>query len=156
LLLVFIAAMPYAEASSLSFRVGRRRFSSSVSAYEILESILSTSRPHRILDVNPDADNETVKSAYLHLSSKFHPDQCKLYGAATAYKKINDAYEKMIKTAPKRISLDEALDQIDNIFEKLLDENLSFDERWRTGSKLRPLMLVVYKSNYSESMVSKK
>ena len=48
---------------------------------------------YRILKVNENADNETIKKAYRKLSLRYHPD--KNNGKEEEFKKINEAYQTL-------------------------------------------------------------
>ena len=47
---------------------------------------------YKILGVDRDADDKTIKQAYRRLARKFHPDVSKVKGAAERFKEINEAY----------------------------------------------------------------
>ncbi|GAA0181347.1 hypothetical protein SH2C18_38930 [Clostridium sediminicola] len=50
---------------------------------------------YKILQVHFMAEPEIIKSAYIKLSKKYHPDVNKSYGAQKAMQKINEAYETL-------------------------------------------------------------
>src|SRR5256885_3686211 len=48
---------------------------------------------YRILGVDRNADDKTLKSAYRRLARKYHPDVAKTKDAGERFKEINEAYE---------------------------------------------------------------
>lgn len=48
---------------------------------------------YKILGINRDADQRTIKKAFNKLSRKYHPDKNKEPDAAEYYSKIINAYE---------------------------------------------------------------
>jgi len=48
---------------------------------------------YKILGVNRNADEKTIKQAYRRLARKYHPDVNKAKGATERFKEINEAYE---------------------------------------------------------------
>ncbi|MBI4241318.1 MAG: DnaJ domain-containing protein, partial [Candidatus Rokubacteria bacterium] len=48
---------------------------------------------YKILGVDRNADDKTIKQAYRRLARKFHPDVSKAKGATERFKEINEAYE---------------------------------------------------------------
>jgi len=53
--------------------------------------------PHEILDVEPDADERTVRSAYRELLKEHHPDHG---GSADRFIRIKEAYETIVDGEP--------------------------------------------------------
>lgn len=51
------------------------------------------SEPHEVLDVSPDADERTVRSAYRELLKEHHPDHG---GSADRFIRIKEAYEAIV------------------------------------------------------------
>lgn len=47
---------------------------------------------YKILGVDRDADDKTIKQAYRRLARKFHPDVSKVKGGAERFKEISEAY----------------------------------------------------------------
>jgi DnaJ like chaperone protein len=56
---------------------------------------------YRILEIEPTATNDEVKSAYRTMAKKYHPDKVSHLGeeiqktANEKFKKVNEAYEKI-------------------------------------------------------------
>ncbi|MGQ9494224.1 MAG: tetratricopeptide repeat protein [Anaerolineae bacterium] len=50
---------------------------------------------YRVLQVDPDAEQEVIEAAYRRLAQKYHPDTSKAADAAERMKKINIAYETL-------------------------------------------------------------
>lgn len=48
---------------------------------------------YAVLNIDHDADEATIKSAYRSLMRQWHPDTCKLAGADDEVRAINEAYE---------------------------------------------------------------
>ena len=65
--------------------------------------IPDTDSAYKILEINPDANNEEVKKAYRKMALKYHPDKVAYLGeefkktADEKFKKVNEAYEKIKK-----------------------------------------------------------
>jgi DnaJ-class molecular chaperone len=57
---------------------------------------------YRILGVDRNADEKTIKSAYRKLARKHHPDVSKTAGAADKFKEINEAYEVLSDPEKRR------------------------------------------------------
>jgi DnaJ-class molecular chaperone len=57
---------------------------------------------YRILGVERNADDKTIKSAYRKLARKHHPDVAKGAGAADKFKEINEAYEVLSDPEKRR------------------------------------------------------
>src|SRR3989454_2792686 len=55
---------------------------------------------YRILGVDRNADDKTLKSAYRRLARKYHPDVAKTKDAGERFKEINEAYE--VLSDPKK------------------------------------------------------
>ncbi len=60
---------------------------------------------YKILGVPRDADQETIRKAYLRLARKYHPDVNKSPGAEEKFKEINEAYE-VLRDPEKRAKYD--------------------------------------------------
>lgn len=63
---------------------------------------------YRILQVDPDADQEVIEAAYRRLAQKYHPDVSESPHAAERMKKINVAYETL-RDPIKRAAYDQQL-----------------------------------------------
>lgn len=50
---------------------------------------------YKILGIPPGASSKEIRSAYLKLSLKWHPDKCNLPEAKEKFQQIKDAYEKL-------------------------------------------------------------
>jgi curved DNA-binding protein len=61
---------------------------------------------YKILDVDPDADNKTIKTAYRKLARKYHPDVSDHHDAEEKFKEAGEAYE-VLKNTKKRAEYDE-------------------------------------------------
>ncbi|MBM7061280.1 curved DNA-binding protein [Pseudomonas sp. UL073] len=61
---------------------------------------------YAVLDVAPDADDKTIKTAYRRLARKYHPDVSKESGAEDKFKEVAEAYE-VLGDAQKRAEYDE-------------------------------------------------
>jgi len=61
---------------------------------------------YKILGVDRNADEATIKKAYRKLARKFHPDMNKDSAAEEKFKEVNEAYE-VLKDAEKRKSYDQ-------------------------------------------------
>ena len=61
---------------------------------------------YKILGVEPDADEKTIKSAYRKLARKYHPDVSKEAGAEDKFKEASEAYEAL-SNPEKRAEYDE-------------------------------------------------
>jgi DnaJ-class molecular chaperone len=57
---------------------------------------------YRILGVDRNADDRTIKSAYRRLARKYHPDVARDRGAAERFKEINEAYEVLSDPEKRR------------------------------------------------------
>src|SRR6202795_1732575 len=57
---------------------------------------------YRILGVDRNGDEKTIKSAYRKLARKHHPDVSKSAGAAEKFKEINEAYEVLSDPEKRR------------------------------------------------------
>lgn len=59
--------------------------------------------PYEVLNVPPDADQETIKAAYRKLASQYHPDKVSHLGkefqdlAEQRFKEIQEAYQKLVR-----------------------------------------------------------
>lgn len=58
---------------------------------------------YRILQVDPDADQEVIEAAYRRLAQKYHPDVNKSANATERMKKINIAYETLRDPAKRAV-----------------------------------------------------
>lgn len=65
--------------------------------------------PYKILELEPGADEETIKKQYKKLALRYHPD--KANGDSEKFKEINEAYQKLTK-CPE--------DSMGNLFEELM------------------------------------
>jgi hypothetical protein len=60
--------------------------------------------PHEILGVPPHADRNEIRSAYLELAGRYHPDKVAHLGkefqdmAEKRFKEIQNAYERLVKS----------------------------------------------------------
>jgi curved DNA-binding protein len=61
---------------------------------------------YKILSVTPDADSETIKTAYRKLARKYHPDVSRQHEAEEKFKQIAEAYE-VLKDPNKRAQYDQ-------------------------------------------------
>lgn len=61
---------------------------------------------YKILGVEKDADNKTIKTAYRKLARKYHPDMNTEEGAEDKFKEVAEAYE-VLKDEAKRAEFDE-------------------------------------------------
>lgn len=61
---------------------------------------------YKILGVDENADNKTIKSAYRKLARKYHPDMNSDAGAEDKFKEVAEAYE-VLKDEAKRAEFDE-------------------------------------------------
>ncbi|AMB87340.1 DNA-binding protein [Pseudomonas agarici] len=61
---------------------------------------------YKILDVEPTADDKTIKAAYRKLARKYHPDVSKEKDAEAKFKDASEAYEAL-KSADKRAEYDD-------------------------------------------------
>lgn len=50
---------------------------------------------YKILGIPPGASSKEIRSAYLKMSLKWHPDKCNLPEAKEKFQHIKDAYEKL-------------------------------------------------------------
>jgi uncharacterized membrane protein YkvA (DUF1232 family) len=63
----------------------------------------SPKTPHEILGVPPSAGQEEIRSAYLNLAARYHPDKVAHLGkefqemAEKRFKEIQNAYERLMK-----------------------------------------------------------
>src|SRR5438046_5968231 len=57
---------------------------------------------YRILGVDRNADDKTIKSAYRRLARKHHPDVAKTKDATEKFKEINEAYEVLSDPEKRR------------------------------------------------------
>lgn len=59
--------------------------------------------PYEILNLPPDADQETIKAAYRKLANRYHPDKVSHLGkefqdlAERRFKEIQEAYQKLVR-----------------------------------------------------------
>jgi len=59
--------------------------------------------PHEILNIPPDADQDTIKAAYRKLANQYHPDKVSHLGkefqelAERRFKEIQEAYQTLIR-----------------------------------------------------------
>jgi hypothetical protein len=59
--------------------------------------------PYEVLDLPPDADQETIKAAYRKLANQYHPDKVSHLGkefqelAERKFKEIQEAYQKLVR-----------------------------------------------------------
>ena len=53
---------------------------------------------YKILEINPGASEEQIKSAYKRLAIKYHPDKNKHPDAEEQFKKISEAYQYLSNT----------------------------------------------------------
>lgn len=59
--------------------------------------------PYEVLNLPPDADQETIKAAYRKLANQYHPDKVSHLGkefqdlAERRFKEIQEAYEKLVR-----------------------------------------------------------
>ena len=56
---------------------------------------------YKILGVDPNADNKTIKTAYRKLARKYHPDVSDHSDAEAQFKEVTEAYE-VLKSSTKR------------------------------------------------------
>ena len=61
---------------------------------------------YKILGVDENADDKTIKTAYRKLARQYHPDVSKENQAEEKFKEVNEAYE-VLKSAEKRAEYDE-------------------------------------------------
>lgn len=61
---------------------------------------------YKVLGVEPNADDKTIKATYRKLARKYHPDVNKDAGAEDKFKEIAEAYE-VLKTPEKRAEFDQ-------------------------------------------------
>src|SRR5882762_3225794 len=57
---------------------------------------------YRILGVDRNADDKTIKSAYRRLARKHHPDVAKTKDATERFKEISEAYEVLSDPEKRR------------------------------------------------------
>ena len=57
---------------------------------------------YRILGLSPTASEEDIKKAYRNLAKQWHPDVNKSPEATEKFKKINQAYETLMKAPPRQ------------------------------------------------------
>ena len=69
-------------------------------AAELLSRIQSTDDFYKILGVERDADDDTIKKAYRKAALRLHPDKCQHLVANDAMQALNVAYDKI--TAPPK------------------------------------------------------
>ncbi|MCB1699253.1 MAG: DnaJ domain-containing protein [Pseudomonadales bacterium] len=60
---------------------------------------------YKIIGVDPDADDKTIKAAYRRLARKYHPDVSTEAGAEEKFKELAEAYE-VLKDTDKRAQYD--------------------------------------------------
>jgi chaperone protein DnaJ len=65
---------------------------------------------YKLLEINRDADGETIKKAYKKLSLKWHPDRNKESNATEMFQKINEAYEVLSDGQKRHIYDNEGID----------------------------------------------
>ena len=58
---------------------------------------------YKILDVSRDASDKEIKSAFLQLARKYHPDMNKSENAEKLFAEINEAYETLSKPEKREI-----------------------------------------------------
>jgi len=61
---------------------------------------------YKILGVEKDAGDDTIKKAYRKLALRLHPDKCKESGAEEAFKKVGEAFS-ILSDAQKRQQYDQ-------------------------------------------------
>lgn len=61
---------------------------------------------YKILGVEADADDKTIKAAYRKLARKYHPDVSEHHDAEAQFKEVSEAYE-VLKDPEKRAEYDE-------------------------------------------------
>jgi molecular chaperone DnaJ len=80
---------------------------------------------YKILGVQENADQDTIKKAYRIMAKKFHPDKNKDSGAEEEFKKITEAYEN-IGDVSKRQAYDRKRNHQDHFFGGFSN----FDNNW--------------------------
>src|SRR3982751_6034318 len=63
--------------------------------------------PYKILQVDPEAEDEVIEAAYRRLARKYHPDVAPGPEAQDRMVRINQAWE-MLRAAPRRAAVDRA------------------------------------------------
>ena len=71
-----------------------------------LEGVMEFKDYYNVLDVEPDADAKTIKTAYRKLARKYHPDVNPEKGAEEKFKQVAEAYQ-VLKNAESRAEYDE-------------------------------------------------
>ncbi|XP_011622169.1 uncharacterized protein LOC18431030 isoform X1 [Amborella trichopoda] len=67
-------------------------------------SILSKSKDYyKILEVDYDATNDDIRSNYIRLALKWHPDKRSEDGATIRFQEINEAYKVLSDPIKKRV-----------------------------------------------------
>lgn len=61
--------------------------------------------PYETLGIKITATKDEIKTAYKNLAKKYHPDICKEKNAVEMMKKINNAYDILMKPQPQRIPM---------------------------------------------------
>ncbi|XP_031114249.1 uncharacterized protein LOC116017757 [Ipomoea triloba] len=65
--------------------------------FDFLSLISAPKDYYRILEVDYDATEEAIRSNYIRLALKWHPDKQKDHGSATSkFQEINEAYQVLI------------------------------------------------------------
>jgi curved DNA-binding protein CbpA len=94
---------------------------------------------YEILEIKPNASEIEIKKAYHRLAIKYHPDKNKSKDATEKFQKINSAYEILINPETRleyqKMNPIEKISFIE-ILEKIINDNISFDELKKYGIKL--------------------
>ncbi|RWV95008.1 hypothetical protein BHE74_00049960, partial [Ensete ventricosum] len=66
---------------------------------------------YKILEVDYDATEEIIRSNYIRLALKWHPDKKKEESATSRFQEINEAYKGMCSTIDENTSFQEYLNR---------------------------------------------
>lgn len=86
---------------------------------------------YKILGVEENADQNSIKKAYRELAKKYHPDKNKEPDSEERFKKITQAYEN-IGDSERRLEYDKKIN-FNNYFSNSFNNNTGFENGWRNN-----------------------
>eukprot|EP00467_Chlorarachnion_reptans_P024706 CAMPEP_0114536410 /NCGR_PEP_ID=MMETSP0109-20121206/28987_1 /TAXON_ID=29199 /ORGANISM="Chlorarachnion reptans, Strain CCCM449" /LENGTH=146 /DNA_ID=CAMNT_0001720145 /DNA_START=94 /DNA_END=531 /DNA_ORIENTATION=- len=93
-------------------------------------AIMRSDNPHKILGVNFGASKEEVKRSYRELAKRWHPDVNKTDEAESVFRRISNAYRKLLSISPDVSSSSSSTSNHVDLVPKIPWNRHQFDDEW--------------------------